>query len=283
MITVTVETASAEAAEFALNESGALGTSLSLLARADSPLVSVKGYFEKAPEADVIEARLKEALRIYGFEESAIKKIALDTVEDQDWLAEWKKFWKPTVTGRYIIAAPWEEIDDDRRTIIRIEPGMAFGTGTHETTRLCMREIEELFLPEMSFLDVGTGTGVLAIAASKLSAGGDIEACDVDADAVAIAEENARLNDCQEIRFETGTITESSRHFDFICANLTTDVLLPILPILSDKARKVLVMSGILAERRSEITVELERLGFSEPEVRTDCEWASVTVQKQTD
>ena len=95
--------------------------------------------------------------------------MSLREVADEDWLGEWKKSWQPVAVGeRFLIAPPWSVIDDARdRIVIRIEPGMAFGTGTHETTRLCLSAIEEYFAGE-SFLDVGTGTGILAIAAAKL-------------------------------------------------------------------------------------------------------------------
>src|SRR5205085_3138018 len=102
-------------------------------------------------------------------------------VEEIDWLAEWKKHWQPTEVGRFVIAPPWQEIDPGDKILIQIEPNMAFGTGTHETTQLCLDAISELYRPQLTFLDVGTGTGILAIAAAKL--GGDqVLACDTDAD-----------------------------------------------------------------------------------------------------
>src|SRR4029079_18467199 len=97
-------------------------------------------------------------------------------VPDRDWLAEWKRGWQPVEVGRFIIAPPWSEISVNR-IVIRIEPGMAFGTGTHETTRLCLKAIEKYFRGG-SFLDVGTGTGILAMAAAKLFPEARIEAVD---------------------------------------------------------------------------------------------------------
>ena len=108
-------------------------------------------------------------------------------VADRDWLEEWRKSWQPVETGRFIVAPPWSELDHSHnRIVIRIEPGMAFGTGTHETTRLCLAAIERYFSGN-SFLDVGTGTGVLAIAAAKLSPEATITACDIDEAAIEIA------------------------------------------------------------------------------------------------
>src|SRR2546423_12368035 len=111
-------------------------------------------------------------------------------VEERDWRAEWKKGWRAVEVGRFVVAPPWSEVpDDEGRIVIRVEPGMAFGTGTHETTRLCLAAIEKYFRGG-SFLDVGTGTGILAIAAAKLFTQARIEACANDGGAVAIARAN---------------------------------------------------------------------------------------------
>src|SRR5258705_13674605 len=136
-------------------------------------------------------------------------------IADHDWLAEWKKNWHPVEVGRFLIAPPWSELPQSHnRLIIRIEPGMAFGTGTHETTSLCLAAIDKYFAGG-SFLDVGTGTGILAIAAAKLFPDSHIEACDTDPDAVAIASENARLNGVAErINFRVGTVEETTASAD---------------------------------------------------------------------
>ena len=131
-----------------------------------------------------------------------------------------KKYWKPVEIGRFY-PAPWHEVDEGKGIVIRIEPNMAFGTGTHETTKLCLEAIDRNYQPGQSFLDVGTGTGILAIAAARM-AGPDakITAVDNDPDAVAIAIENAKLNSVAErITIETGTMIGADSHA--WCANLT--------------------------------------------------------------
>src|SRR2546421_4875119 len=178
-------------------EAGAQGTET----REINGTVSITGYFGGQPGKSEIRAALLDALRIYGAPAASLIDLRAHEVPDGDWLAEWKKDWQPVEVGRFIIAPPWIESEPPAvaggptrdRIVIRIEPGMAFGTGTHETTRLCLKAIEKHFRGG-SFLGVGTGTGILAIAAAKMWPGARITACDIDADAVEIARENARLN-----------------------------------------------------------------------------------------
>ena len=125
-----------------------------------------------------------------------------------------------------MIAPPWSNLPETHdRIVIRIEPGMAFGTGTHETTRLCLQAIEKHFAGG-SFLDVGTGTGILAIAAAKLFPESRIDACDTDEMAITIARENADANGVSnQIDFRVGSIDDSTASADLVCANLTADVI----------------------------------------------------------
>ncbi|HUF05132.1 MAG TPA: 50S ribosomal protein L11 methyltransferase [Aridibacter sp.] len=290
-VEVTVETVAADAVVFALSELGAEGTSYSLLAEPGAQAtgkpepgaqrVTVSGFFYAAPDAAKVESKVLEALQIYGIESSLLIAVNIRSVEDKDWLAEWKKHWKPTVTDRFVVVPPWQEVDPEGRIVIRIEPKMAFGTGRHETTRLCLNAIESLYEPGMSFLDVGTGTGILAIAAAKLSGPeAAVEGCDTDPEAVSAAVEQAKLNGSPQIVFRTGSVDEDRTEFDFVCANLTTGDILPILPLLLEKTKKVLVLSGILAEKSSKVTNELKRLGVTGAEVKTHGEWVSVSVRK---
>ncbi|MCO6510503.1 MAG: 50S ribosomal protein L11 methyltransferase [Aridibacter famidurans] len=280
-VEATVEAEAADAVVFALTELGSEGTSYSLLERPGAERVKVSGYFRVIPEASTIESKVLEALEIYGFGDSSLHSTECRIVEDQDWLAEWKKHWKPTVTDRFIVAPPWQEFDEEGKIVILIEPKMAFGTGTHETTRLCLKAIESLYEPGLSFLDVGTGTGILAIAAAKISEGQAVVAgCDTDPEAVSAAIENSELNGCPEIEFRIGSIDEESPEYDFICANLTTDVILQLLPLLLKKSAKVLVMSGILAEKSPEVVAPLREFGVANAEVEKDGEWVSVIVRR---
>jgi ribosomal protein L11 methyltransferase len=163
---------------------------------------------------------------------------------------------------------------------------MAFGTGTHETTQLCLQAIQENYEPGNSFLDVGTGTGILAIAAAKINLKSEISnlklfACDTDVDSVSIARDNALLNDVGElIDFSVGSINGDTPSFDLVCANLTLDSIDPILPSLLKKATKTLVLSGILVEQESGIADALARLDHKGQEISRAGEWICVVVKK---
>ncbi len=275
---VMIESAAQEAVEYGLMEAGALGTEVA--DESDAGL-RVVAYFNDAPEREEVRAALFDALRVYELPSSSVREMQLREVADCDWLGEWKKNWQPVRVGeRFLIAPPWSEIPDaESRIVIRIEPGMAFGTGTHETTRLCLMAIEKHFAGE-SFLDVGTGTGILAIAAAKLFSSARIEACDTDAEAVEIAQENARLNDvAKRVKFFTGTIDETTASANLVCANLTADVILPLLPALIGATCGRLILSGILDSQTEIILSRLHELGITQPPgVMNDGEWVAITI-----
>jgi ribosomal protein L11 methyltransferase len=177
-----------------------------------------------------------------------------------------------------VITPPWENVTNNEKIIIRIEPNMAFGTGTHETTQLCIAEIDKHLRSGESFFDVGTGTGILAIAAARLGSEA-ILACDTDSDSIKIAKENAELNGVAEkIEFYVGSITAAVPLYDFVCANLTIDVILPILDLLIDRSRRILLLSGILSEQESMIADALTERGISSLAVSRRGEWISVLV-----
>ncbi|HVF66989.1 MAG TPA: 50S ribosomal protein L11 methyltransferase, partial [Pyrinomonadaceae bacterium] len=194
-------------------------------------------------------------------------------------LAEWKSGWLPVFVGRFVVAPPWAEVKESgERLVIRVEPGMAFGTGTHETTRLCLAAIEKHFRGG-SFLDVGTGTGILAMAAAMLAPAARVEACDTDALAVSVAEENARLNGVAErISFRVGSVDDSTPSADVVCANLTADVILPLLPALTAATCGRLILSGILDTQAEQVRARLLELGAEDCEVTRDGEWVAITV-----
>jgi ribosomal protein L11 methyltransferase len=317
-----------EAIEYGLMEAGALGTET-----VDSEDdVRVTGYFESPVDEEKVHHALVDAWRLYNQTPNEIDRVKFKVraVADRDWLAEWKKSWQPVQVGRFIVAPPWlvsvpgavatgssEPFRDSaarfepvatapgsdtiaRGTdtiVIQINPGMAFGTGTHETTRLCLKAIDKHYRGG-SFLDVGTGTGVLAIAAAKcqkpdtgipspaarLGWGREegpvaINACDTDADAIQIARENAELNGVADrIDFGVGTVDEQTPSADFVCANLTASVVIELLPMLIGATCGRLVMSGILDSQEEMVRSRLAELGITEFEVDREGEWIAIIV-----
>jgi ribosomal protein L11 methyltransferase len=301
---VSVEPAACEAVEYALMEAGALGTETNESGEASSSgeadeALRVTAYFAEPPERERVRVELGEALRIYDLSSSSVRAMQFREVADRDWLEEWKKEWQPVELGRLVIAPPWSDIEASKdRVVIRIEPGMAFGTGTHETTRLCLKAIMRFFKGG-SFLDVGTGTGILAIAAAKLFPDARVAACDTDAAAVEIASENARLNGVADrIEFRVGSLYEvdaqlgdtgdqppvesgesATASADFVCANLTADTISSLLPALISASCGRLVLSGILDSQLDAIVDQLQESGATgDLVVMQDGEWVALVV-----
>ena len=297
---VEIEAGAREAVEYALMEAGALGTETN---EAADKTLQVTGYFEHTPDRESVRIELAYALRVYSLPSASVRELTVREVVDEDWLGEWKKSWQPVEVGRFIIAPPWAEIPDSQdRIVVRIEPGMAFGTGTHETTRLCLAAIEKYFVPPHagcprgdpgvggSFLDVGTGTGILAIAAAKLagpprgqptlSPDARIEACDTDAEAITIARENARLNGVAEkITFRVGTVEAATASADLVCANLTADLIARLLPSLLAVSCGRLILSGILDSQLEIMKARLLECGVGPPfEIIQDGEWIALII-----
>ena len=275
-VDLDVEPDAVEAVEYALIEAGASGAET---ATDNTDLTRIVGYFEGVPDRERVRAELFEALRIYQLPSSSVRDMSVREVEQRDWLGEWKKNWQPVGVGRFIIAPPWTTIDDAHdRCVIRIEPGMAFGTGTHETTRLCLAAMQSYF-EGGSFLDVGTGTGILAIAAAACAPGVHVEACDTDAGAIEIARENAAANGVADrITFRVGSVDQQTSSADFICANLTADMIAKLLPTLVALSCGRLVLSGILETQAEDITDRLAQLAITDVEIMRDGEWVAIIV-----
>lgn len=281
-ISIEAKKEAEEAIEFALNELDSLGNEVNIFGEKQIEDLTVIGYFNAKIDNRILQNKLDECLQIYGFSSDAVKSFEWQKIENQDWLAEWKKHWKPTETEKFIIAPPWENVETSEKVVIIIEPNMAFGTGTHETTRLCLQAIEENYQGEMSFFDVGTGTGILAIAAAKLQISNlksQILSCDTDEDSIKIAIENAELNNTNEIDFYVGSISAETPQLDFVCANLTADVIVPLLPLLVEKTKKILFLSGILVEQENLVTEKLCELKIENFTVKTDGEWIGIIVK----
>ena len=188
-------------------------------------------------------------------------------VSDEDWANSWKKYYHPIKAGEKIVIVPaWEDYDKkDGELILKMDPGMAFGAGTHETTRLVIKEIENYIKPGDTVLDVGTGSGILSIAASLLGAS-SINAYDIDPTAVRIAKENAKENNCINIKVDTSDLLSNveNKQYDLICANIVADIIIRMSKDLYKFAHKgtVFIASGILTERRDEVLEAMKKTPF---------------------
>jgi ribosomal protein L11 methyltransferase len=276
LITLNIDREAEEFASSALFDLGATGL-ITLEETAES--IKLGAYFDERSDAEEI-ARSVEAEFARAGHAAALLGISITSVPEQDWMQKWKEGFEAITIGKRLVVAPsWKLPDEtDGRAVIQIDPGMAFGTGTHETTRLCLVALEKYFAGG-TLLDVGTGTGILAIAAAKLDARARIEACDTDAEAVEIARENATLNGvAAQVNFRAGTIEETGASFDCVCANLTADVILPLLPALIGATCGRLILSGILDTQADAVRARLAELGVSETETASDGEWVAIVV-----
>ena len=214
-------------------------------------------------------------------------EIELVGVNEEDWANSWKAYYKPIKIGEKIVICPaWERYTPaEGEIVIRMDPGMAFGTGTHETTRLVIRLLEKYTKAGQLMLDVGTGTGILAICASRL--GADFcRAYDIDPTAVRVARENIKDSGltnatCDQSDLLKQVSLEGGR-YDLVCANIVADIIIRMTPDVGRymKDDAVLLASGIIAERCDDVVACFERNGFKVVEKLTDNDWCGLAVMK---
>jgi len=207
--------------------------------------------------------------------------IEVGSIDDEDWAENWKSQYKPFRLGRNFVVKPtWEEFDaKDSDIIIEIDPGMAFGSGTHETTGMCVALVEEYVKQGDKVIDVGTGTGILAIAAGKVGAS-DVLATDLDAMAVRVARENADLNDMHDIiRTREGDLLEAVDEVaDVAVANIIADVIIMMAAPIMKHIRPggIFICSGIARERQDEVIDALNAAGYQNLDIRNQGEWTAI-------
>jgi len=229
-------------------------------------------------------------LLVASFEDEETARAALEAlgedratlvfVEGDDWRDEWKRFFKPSRIGeRFVVRPSWEPFDagpDD--LVIVIDPGRAFGTGLHETTRLVIRELEQRVTPGVEVLDVGTGSGILSIAALMLGAGRAL-GIDVDEDAVEIAVENAAINGLAD-RFEGSAtpVDAIEARYPLVLANIEARVLIPLAAAIGARVAPdgVLILSGLLAGQEDE--VQGHYVGFERLALTREGDWVALTL-----
>ncbi len=226
----------------------------------------------------------RELLKARGFsdEELGSWEITLDEKENQDWSKKWKEKWTVThVTDNIAVVPSWlNYTPKENEVTITLDPGCAFGTGTHQTTQLCMKAMEKYLQKGDTMADIGTGSGILAILAKKLGAK-SAYGCDNDDTVIDVARENALKNDV-ECEFELKTADKLTAKFDFICANILHNVLFEIMGDLKNlmKDSSILSLSGILDEKKDVVIEAINREGLKIKDILTQDQWISYVVTK---
>lgn len=254
----------------------------------------VKTYLKPGPRGRRIQRQIEEGLWrlriLYPMPEPVAR-----TVKEEDWAHAWKRHYKPMRIGRRVLLTPaWEEAEvlpDD--VVVRLEPGMAFGTGLHPTTRLCVAALEQWVRPGDSLLDVGTGSGVLSIVAAKLGAR-PVWATDIDSLAIQAARENTARNELglgnDALRIEQGSIPEEQTgRFKVIASNILAEVLVGLLDGTYDNVSLaeplapggLMILSGILEQKSEMVLSAAARHGLKEVERRQEADWMALVVRKE--
>lgn len=216
---------------------------------------------------------------------SANIKFALETanISEEEWRDNWKQFFKVTEIGEKLLIVPsWEKVDDLKGRIpLNIDPGAAFGTGTHATTRLCLTLLEQ-YAKDAKMVDIGCGSGILGIGAALLGAKSVI-GVDIDSVAVRIANENAQINKVENIaRFIEGDLADKiSGKYDLICANIVADAIISLAPQVKSllKENGVFICSGIIDIRAKEVEMALENNGYTILEHKITDNWNAYAVK----
>ena len=247
---------------------------------ADKTVVSVSAYVSAdKPVCDHV-AYISERLGALGIEH----KTELISLCEEDWADSWKQYYKPIKIGEKLVVVPmWEKYDaNENEIIVKMDPGMAFGTGTHETTRLCATLLEKYVNSSTLMLDVGTGSGILAICASKLGA----EKCyayDIDPVAVRVARENVKDNDVTNIECEVSDLLKGVKEqkYDVIAANIVADIIIRMLPDIIKYMHKdtILVISGIIDERCADVYESISKNGFTTVEEIHENGWCAISLK----
>lgn len=214
-------------------------------------------------------------------------KLELVGINEEDWANNWKQYYKPVKIGERIVICPaWETYrPEGEELVVRMDPGMAFGTGTHETTRLMIRLLETHTRPGCRMLDVGTGTGILAICASRLGAG-VCRAYDIDPTAVRVARENIRESGLENITCDRSDLLKQvdleSGQYDLISANIVADILIRMMPDVGAylAPEGTLLLSGIVAERCDDVVNAAVANGFAVAETLTENGWCALAVRR---
>ncbi|SMB90903.1 ribosomal protein L11 methyltransferase [Desulfonispora thiosulfatigenes DSM 11270] len=248
--------------------------------------VVVKGYL---PVDEFIFSRLEELkleLELLKVRIGEIPTIIEEQeVKEEDWANSWKIYFKPEKIGEKTVIKPsWENYKEKPGDlVIELDPGMAFGTGNHATTSLCINLLEKYVKPEMNVIDVGCGSGILSILAAKLEAK-NVEALDFDNVAVRVAKENVVINNLQDSNItvcQSDLLQKATLKADLIVANIVADIIIRMIPSVQNylTEKGILICSGIIDERKDDVIKALEEYDFKTLEIKEKSGWVAIVVQ----
>ncbi len=251
--------------------------------------VLVKGWFELNGHTHDVLGNVRQRLRELkndAFVDMGTLEMEMKNVADEDWAENWKKYYKPFRIGSHLVVKPtWEQYEPQEGDLmIELDPGMAFGTGTHETTNMCMQLLERHLQDGMRVMDVGTGSGILAIAAARLGAK-DILAIDIDPDAVKVAKENVELNGVEkQVRVVVGDLCKSeAMPCDLAVANIVADAICMLAGPLTRHLEKdrLLICSGIIREREQDVMNAAAEAGYTLFDRIEKGEWVALALKNE--
>ena len=260
----------------------------------DDGVAYLNFYLDEDEDVNAMLEKVKAELEeLRMFVDIGSGMITLSQTEDKDWINNWKQYFKQFYVDDILIIPSWEEVkeEDKDRMIIHIDPGTAFGTGMHETTQLCIRQLKKYVTSETELLDVGTGSGILSIVALKLGAkhavGTDLDPC-----AVPAVEENKEANEIPVEAFDMmiGNIIDDKEvqdkvgyeKYDIVVANILADVLVPLTPVILNQMKKggIYITSGIIDDKEETVVNAVKAAGLEVLEVTHQGEGVSVTARK---
>lgn len=250
-------------------------------------IVKVSGYFK---EDDAIEKDIAKKLQLLK-DNSPFKLGSLEMtaslVDDTDWLNEWRKYYQPIHAGKIVIVPKWINYPkQDDEYIVKLDPGMAFGTGSHESTFMCLSLLNEIEVKDKTVIDVGTGSGILGIASAVMGAR-SVEAYDIDDIAVDAARENASLNDIAKVfsADNANLIDKTNNKFDIALANITADILIDLSKSISEylNINGKLIISGVIATRKESVINAFKSRGFSVIKEMAMNDWRAYLMEKNGD
>lgn len=261
---------------------------------ADDGIAYLSFYLEEDEDKEAVLTRVREELEeLRSFMDIGPCTLEESQTEDKDWINNWKQYFHQFYVDDILIIPSWEEMkpEDQDKMVIHIDPGTAFGTGMHETTQLCLRQLKKYVTPQTELLDVGTGSGILSIAALKMGAkharGTDLDPC-----ALSAVKENLEANQIPEgaMEMRIGNIIDDPKvqdwagyeKYDIVAANILADVLVALTPVIVRQMKPggIYITSGILDVKEDVVVKAVQEAGLTVVEVTRQGEWVSVTARK---